>query len=316
MEFGLKLMSELRGPAELVRQAQLAEERGLSFVGISDHYLPWLPEHGHSPFAWTVLGAVAQATSTLEMVTMVTCPTLRYHPGLVAQMAATTATLSGGRFTLGLGSGEELNEHVFGDPWPAPGERLERLAEAITIIRSLWTGEWVSHEGEFTVVDRARLFDLPDEPIDLLVAASGPQSVRVAAEHADGIIGTDPDPSIVGGFVEQGGDGANSYTELPFGYADTEEEGARLLHEAFRFGELGWPVMAELPDPRNFDQATSSITPEAMAGSLPAGPDPEVYVEAIREFADAGYGHLAVVPLGDDVAGVIDFLTDEVVPRL
>lgn len=316
MEFGLKLMSEIRGPRELVDQAQLAEETGLSFCGISDHYLPWLPEHEHSPFAWTVLGSVADRTSRVELVTMVTCPIQRYHPGLVAQMAATVGVVSDGRFRLGLGSGEELNEHVFGDPWPAPDERHDRLREAITIIRELWSGARTTIRGEFYDVDRARIYDLPDDPIEILVAVSGDDSVALAADLADGVVGTDPDPSLVRGFAELGGDPTRSYTELPFAHAPTEDEGADLLHRYFRFGALGWPVMAELPDPRNFDAATASVTPASLAEELPAGPDPERYVEAIRGFADAGYGHLAILPVGDDVPGILGFFRDEVEPRL
>lgn len=316
MEFGIKLMSEIRGPAALVEQAVLAEEHGLAFCGISDHYLPWLSDHGHSPFAWSVLGAIAQATSSVELVTMVTCPIQRYHPALVAQMAATTGVLSGGRFTLGLGSGEELNEHIYGQPWPAPDQRHEMLTEAIGLMRALWSGERTTIRGQYFDVDRAQIYDLPDDPIDILVAVSGPDSVALAAEAADGVVGTDPDPELLSGFAEQGGDASRSYTELPFGWAPTREEGAQLLHRHFRFGALGWPVMSELPDPRNFDAATASVTPEAMAEDLPAGPDPEVYVAAIRAFADAGYGHLAILPVGDDVPALLDFFDTEVRPRL
>lgn len=316
MELGLKLMSEIRGPQELVHHAELAEEAGLGFVGISDHYLPWLEDQGHSPFAWSVLGAVAHATERVEIVTMVTCPIVRYHPVLVAQMAATTAVLSDGRFRLGLGAGEELNEHVYGGYWPAPDERHDMLEEAIEVLRLLWTGDRVVERGRWFDVDRARLYDLPDEEVPVLLAVSGEDSVELAAELADGLIATDPDATLVEGWAEQGGDPSQTWTELPCGWAPTEEEGAQVLHDRFRFSALGWPVMSEVPDERNFAQLTEDVTPSQLAEELPCGPDPERYAAAIREFADAGFEHLAAVPVGDDVAGFVEFLTDEVRPRL
>lgn len=316
MQLGVKLMSEIRSPRELVDHARLADQLGYGFVGISDHYLPWTSDQGHSPFAWSVLGAVAEATDRVDLVTMVTCPTMRYHPALVAQMAATTAVLSGGRLKLGLGAGEELNEHVYGDRWPAPDERHAMLVEAIEVLRLLWSGERVVHRGEFYDVDRARVYDLPDEEVPILVAVSGEDSVALAAEVADGLVGTDADPSLVSGFRDRGGDPAATYTELPCGWAPTDGEGAELLRSRFRFGTLGWPVLSEVPDERNFESLTEDVTAEDMADDLPVGPDPEVYAEAIRAYADAGYEHLAVIPVSDDVEAFLRFVRDEVEPRL
>ena len=313
--YGIKLMTEVHGPHELLRQARLAEEAGLSFAGISDHYLPWVSEHEHAPFAWSVLGALATGTD-LDLTTMVTCPIIRYHPALVAQMAATVGVMANGRFRLGLGAGEQLNEHVYGGAWPAPDVRHAMLAEAIALMRELWTGEEVTIRGEHYDVDRARVYDLPDEPIEVLLAVSGPSSVAVAADVADGLVATDPDGSLVTGFADGGGDRANTWTEVPMAYAPTVEAGARLAHERFRFGALGWPVQAELPDPRNFDAATAMLEPDDMADVMPCGPDPQPYVDTFRQFLDAGFERLAILPVGDDVEGTLRFFAEEVRPAL
>lgn len=316
MELGLKLMSEIRSPAELVHHAELAERAGLGFVGISDHYLPWLTDQHHSPFAWSVLGAVAARTERIDLVTMVTCPIIRYHPVLLAQMAATTAVLAEGRLKLGLGSGEQLNEHIYGGAWPAPDLRHDMLMEAVEILRMLWTGDRIVHRGDFYDVDRARVYDLPEDPIDILFAISGEDSLDVAVEVADGVVGTEPVDGLLDAYAERGGDATKTFTELPCGWAATEDEGAELLRERFRFGTLGWPVMAEVPDERNFEDLTADVTAADMAEEMPCGPDPERYVEAMREFADAGFAHLAAIPAGDDAEGFVSFLTDEVLPRL
>lgn len=314
-EYGIKLMTEVHGPAELLRQARLAEDHGLSFAGISDHYLPWLSDHEHAPFAWSVLGALGTSTS-LDLTTMVTCPIIRYHPALVAQMAATVGVMANGRFRLGLGAGEQLNEHVYGDAWPAPDVRHDMLAEAIAVMRELWTGEQVTMRGSWYDVDRARVYDLPDDPIEVLVAVSGPSSVALAAESADGLVANEPTPELVEGWVDGGGDRAATWTEVPMAWAPTREAAMEQARRRFRFGTLGWPVMSELPDPRNFDAATASVEDEDMAEAMPCGPDPEPYVETFREFLDAGFEHLAVLPVGEDVGGTLRFFAEEVRPHL
>ena len=248
--FGLKLMSELRGPRELVEHAVMAEAHGFDFVAISDHIHPWLPEHEHSPFAWSVLGAVAHATSDLDIATGLTCPIIRYHPVIVAQAAATGAAMTDRRLTLAVGAGERLNEHVTGAPWPAVDLRHEMLEEAIAILHELWTGDWVTHRGGHYTVEDARIYDLPDERIDIVVGVSGPASLDLADRAgADGIMAVDPEPGLVDGWAERGGDRAATWTEVPCAWAPSEDEGLRLAHERLRFSVPGWKVMAELPNP-------------------------------------------------------------------
>lgn len=303
--FGLKLMAELRPPTELVDQAIAAEERGLDFVAISDHIHPWLSDHEHSPFAWAVLGAIANRTESVRIATGVTCPIGRYHPVVVAQAAATIGNMSDGRFTLAVGAGERLNEHVTGHPWPAIDVRHEMLADAIELMQALWTaddGAFVTHRGEYFDADDARIYDRPAEPVDLVVAVSGPASLDLAARcGADGVMAVDPEPGLVDGWAERGGDRAATWTEIPFAVAATEEDGLALAHERFRFGAPGWKVMAELPNPVNFDAATDAVRPEDLAESIPHGPDSEPYIEATKEFLDAGFDKVSFVPVGDDL---------------
>lgn len=302
--FGLKLMSELRGPGELVDEAQQAEERGLDFVAISDHIHPWLGDHTHSPFAWSVLGAVADRTDSIGIATGLTCPIVRYHPVIIAQAAATIGAMSDGRFTLAVGAGERLNEHVTGHPWPAIDVRHEMLSEAIDVMRALWTaedGRFVTIRGRHFIAEDVRVYDRPDSPVPLVVGVSGPAALDMASSAgADGIMATDPDPTLVDGWAERGGDRSATWTEVPFAVAATEEEALQVAHERFRFGAQGWKVMSELPNPVNFDAATSVLEPADLADSIPHGPDPQPYIDAVRQFTDAGFDKISFVPVTDD----------------
>jgi len=314
--YGWKLTAELHGPGELVRQAVAAEEAGCSFVAISDHYHPWLPEHDHSPFAWAVLGAVAHATERIGLATGLTCPIGRYHPAIVAQAAATVATMSDGRFTLAVGAGERLNEHVTGEPFPAVDVRHAMLAEAIGAIRDLWSGDWVTSRGTWFDVEDARIYDLPDEPIPLVLGVSGPAGLELAQRTGvDGIMATDADAELTAGWTAGGGDPRATWTEVAFAWTPSDDEGLRLAHERFRFSAGGWKVMAELPNPVNFDAACGHVRAEDLASSIPHGPDPEPYVEAVEQFRDAGFEHIAVIPVGDPDA-TLTFWRDEVAPLL
>lgn len=300
--FGVKLMSELRPPGELVEQAVEAEHRGFDFVAISDHIHPWLGDHEHSPAAWPVLGAVADATERIGLVTGITCPILRYHPVIVAQMAATVATMSGGRLTLGVGAGERLNEHVVGAGWPPVDVRHEMLGEAVELMRALWGGEFVTHRGRHFAAEDVRIYDLPDGPIPILVGVSGGASLDLADScGADGIMAIDPDPGLIDSWVERGGDGSMTYTEIAFAVAAHDDEGLALAHRDFRFVAPGWSVMAELPNPMNFDAATASVRPEDMAKAIPHGSDPATYVDAVSAFLIAGFDKISFVPVGDDL---------------
>jgi G6PDH family F420-dependent oxidoreductase len=315
VRFGLKLMCELRDARTLVRQAQAAEEAGFEFAAISDHIHPWLPEHSHSPFAWSVLGAVAAKTSKLDLATGLTCPILRYHPAIVAQAAATVATLTDRQFTLAVGSGERLNEHVTGAHYPAIDVRHEMLGEAIRILRKLWTGEWTTFRGKYLTVEDARIYDLPDKPVQLVVGFSGEASLALAQESgADGIMAVEPLADLVQRWKAGGGGSAGAWTELAFAWASSKEEGLRLAHERLRFGVPGWKVTAELPNPVNFDAACKTVTKQDVGRSIPHGPDPEPYLKAIQSYADAGFDHLSIVPVGDDLPGFMKFWTDEVAP--
>jgi G6PDH family F420-dependent oxidoreductase len=313
--YGLKLMAELRSANELVDHALLAEERDLDFVSISDHIHPWLPEHEHSPFAWSVLGAIASRTQRISMITGVTCPIVRYHPVIIAHAAATVASMSGGRLTLGIGAGERLNEHVTGEPFPAVDIRHEMLSEAVEIMRQLWTGDFVTVRGEFFDADHVRIYDLPDRPIEIAVAVSGEESLDLAAGVADAIMAVDPDPELVTGWVERGGAPSATWTELPLAWAPDRAQGIEFARR-FRFGLPGWDVMSELPNPKHFAAATELATDEQIAAQVPCGPDPQPYIDAAKEFLDAGFEHVALVPVGDDIEGALDFWEREVRPEL
>lgn len=315
--FGFKLMSELRAPKELVEHAVAAEAAGFEFVCISDHIHPWVPEHSHSPFAWSVLGAVAQATHDVDLATGLTCPIGRYHPVVVAHAAATVACLTDRRFTLAVGAGERLNEHVTGAPFPAVDVRHERLAEAMAIMTALWTGTWSTLRLDHFTVEDCRIFDLPEKPINLVVGVSGPASLDLASNNgAQGIMATEPEADLVDGWERRGGDRSATWSEVAFAWAPTQEEGERLALERFRQGAAGWKVMSELPNPVNFDAASATVRYEDLAATVPAGPDPEPYVEAVQQFVDAGFTNLSIVPVGDDLDGFLRFWTNEVEPAL
>ncbi len=314
--FGLKLMSELRSGSELVAQATAAEDRGFEFVSISDHIHPWLPEHEHSPFAWSVLGGIAAATSSIELITGVTCPTFRYHPVIVAQAAATVAEMSGGRFTLGLGAGERLNEHVTGIEFPAGDLRHAMLREAIELMQELWSGEFVTRRGEYFDADHVKIYEQAGTPVPIVLAVSGDQSLDLAADTGcEGIMAIDPDADLVDGWTQRGGAQAATWTEVPLAWAPTREAGIETA-KRFRFGMQGWEVAAELPNPAYFEAATQFLTDDQIDEAIPNGPDPEPYVTAVQEFIDAGFRRIAVVPVGDDVDATLEFWHDQVLPEL
>jgi G6PDH family F420-dependent oxidoreductase len=313
--FGYKLMSEEHGPRDLVTNACRAEEAGFDFVAISDHFHPWLTSQAHSPLAWTVLGAIAAQTHRIGLATAVTCPFLRYHPALVAQFAATLAILSGDRFTLGLGAGENLNEHVVGLGWPPPHTRHEMLDEAIDVMRLLWSGRTVSYEGAHMTLERAKLWDVPEGGVPIAVAAGGPKAAALAARKGAGLFATEPKRELVGSWSEAGGKGPR-YCEVGLCWAREEAEAVRVAHERFRFGALGWKVMAELATPAAFEAATEFVRPDDVAKEVACGPDPEKHVARVRTFLDAGFDHVVLTGVGRDQEGFIRFWEHELAPRL
>ena len=313
--FGYTLMCEQTGPKDLVTYAELAEKAGFDFAVISDHFHPWLEEQGQSPFAWSVLGAVASRTSRMQLMTMVTCPIVRYHPAVVAQMAATIALMSDGRFMLGLGAGENLNEHVVGKGWPPVHIRHQMLEEAIEVNREMWQGEYVSFKGEFFTVHDAKIFSKPPEPPMILVAASGQESCDIAATSGDGLIATEPKAQLVKNYRESGGDGP-AYAQIAMCWGKDEAQARKTAHRLFRFTLPAWKVMSELPNPVNFAAASKTVREEDVAESIPCGPDPESHVQAIKKFVDAGFQHIALLQAGADQEGFIRFWSEELKPRL
>ena len=315
IKLGYKLMSEEHGPIDLVRNARRAEEAGFDFAAISDHFFPWLEEQGHSPFAWTVLGALANATRRIGLMTAVTCPILRYHPAIIAQGAATVALLSEGRFTLGLGAGERLNEHVTGAGWPGRVERHERFVEAIEIIQGLLSGELTNYRGRHLRLDHAWLFDRPERKPPVIVAAGGLSAARIAARKADGLIATEARADLIEAYTESGGKGPR-YCEVGICYDEREEHARKTAHRYFRWAATGWPVMAELPDPEGFEAASKSVQPDDIAKLVSCGPSVDKHLQVIDRFVSAGFDHIILTQVGPQQDAFIDFFQRELAPAL
>jgi G6PDH family F420-dependent oxidoreductase len=317
-DFGYTMMTEQSRPDRLVTDLVAAEAAGFDFSVCSDHFQPWLAEQGHAGYAWSILGAAAQATERIGLMTYVTCPTLRYHPVIVAQKAATLGILSGGRFRLGLGSGENLNEHVVGKRWPAVGERHAMLSEAVQIIGALLDGdESLNFRGQHFDVEQARLWDLPERRVPIGVAVSGEQSCTLAGRHADLMIAVEPKPELGEMFDAAGGSGKARVGQIALSYAPDREAAIERAHAQFRWFGLGWKVNADLPNPESFDAATAFVTPAQVADQLGCGPDVEEHVEKIRPFIDAGFTQVALVQIGGDhQQPFIRWAEDELLPAL
>jgi len=315
--FGYTLMTEQSGPRDLVRYAVAAEEQGFDFEVCSDHYSPWLTEQGHAPYAWTLLGAVAQATERVDLATYVTCPTLRYHPAVVAQKASTLQLLSEGRFLLGLGAGENLNEHIVGTGWPSVDLRHDMLEEAVHIIRELFTGELVTWEGEHFRVDSARLWDVPDGGVPIGIAVSGAKSIERFAPLSDHFVSTEPDKELVASWHDShGGDtsAARVIGQVPICWGPDKDAAIAQAHEQFRWFGGGWAVNADLPTPAGFAGASQFVRPEDVAESIACGPDLDAIAESVRPFIEAGFTDIAVVQVGD--RGQEAFLSEAAGPLL
>lgn len=315
-EFGYTLLCEQTGPKQLVEDGIRAEQAGFDFAVISDHYYPWLESQGHSPYAWSVLGALAHATDSMGLMSFVTCPTRRYHPAVVAQKAATVGLLSDQRFTLGVGAGENLNEHIVG-PWPMVSERHDMLQEALEIITGLLDGTTISFSGRYFDVPEARLFDRPPDGVPLAVAVSGSASCQLAGEYGDAMIAVQPDSKLPELFDRAGGAGKPRYGQAAICYGPDEEQCRKLVHEQWRWFGLGWKVMSELPTPTAFEQATGYVREEDVAAAVPCGPDLDRHVEAVRPFIDAGFSHVAIVQVGaQSQDGFLQWAQRELLPAL
>ena len=314
IKLGFKLSSEECRPEHLVRYAASAEEHGFTFALISDHYHPWIDRQGKSPFVWSVIGAVSQATERLQLGTAVTCPTVRIHPGIIAQAAATCASLMPGRFFLGVGSGENLNEHIFGDQWPPVPVRHEMLEEAVEIIRLLWKGELTNHRGIHYTVENARIYSLPSELPPILVAVGGPRAAELAGRIGDGYIGTSPKADSIKKFQAAGGKGKPRYGELTVCWAEKEAAARKTAHERWPTAPMPSSLSWELPLPSHFESAAELVTEDAIAKEIVCGPDPEKHLEKIREYEKAGFDHVCIHQVGPDQEGAIRFYEREILP--
>jgi len=315
-EIGYKLSSEEHRPSDLVRNAAMAEDAGFSFALISDHFHPWIDKQGQSPFVWCVIGGIAQATRRLRLGTGVTCPTVRVHPAVMAQAAATAAAMMEGRFFFGVGTGENLNEHIVGAGWPETEVRQERLTEAIEVIRLLWRGGSQSHHGRYFTVENARLYTLPETLPPLMIAAGGPKSAEVAARLGDGLIGTSPDAKMLAKFDEAGGRGKPKVAELTVCWASDERSARRTAHEWWPTAAMESSLAWELPLPKHFQDVAALVTEDAVAETITCGPDVDRHLRAIQKYAEAGYDQICIHQVGPDQQGFIKFFERELRPRL
>jgi coenzyme F420-dependent glucose-6-phosphate dehydrogenase len=316
VELGYALSAEEHSPGDLVRNARAAEEAGFGFGLISDHIHPWVDAQGHSAFVWSVLGGIAHATERFRIGTGVTCPLIRIHPAIIAHAAATTACLMPGRFFLGVGTGENLNEHVLGAKWPAPDERLEMLEEAVEVMRLLWQGDYETHRGKHYTVENLRIFDLPDEPIELAIAAMQPQAAELAGRIGDSLINVAPKAEIVEKFEEGGGKGKPRYGQITVCYAKSKDEAKKTAFEIWPNALVEGSASQELPLPKDFEQLVEGRDADELEETLTLGPDPDEYLDQLKEYEDAGYTHAYFHQLGRDQKAFLDFAKSELLPRL
>jgi G6PDH family F420-dependent oxidoreductase len=316
MKIGYFLSSEEWGPKELISQAVKAREAGFEGLWISDHYHPWNDEQGHSSFVWATIGAIAAAAPGMHVTTAVTCPTMRIHPAVIAQAAATAAVLLDGRFALGVGSGEALNEHIFGDAWPNADERLEMLEESIEVIRALWQGGAQNHRGRHYRVEHARVYDLPDEPTPILISGFGPKAIELAGRVGDGFCTVQPDADAVRSFRSGGGDGKRVQGGTKVCFGQDEKEALAHVTRLWPNEALPGELAQILPTPEHFEQAAELVTSEMLADAVVCGPDIDRHVAALQEYADAGFDELYVNQIGPDQDAFFAAYSQDVLPRL
>ncbi|WP_101294695.1 TIGR03557 family F420-dependent LLM class oxidoreductase [Halegenticoccus soli] len=314
---GYTLSSEEHGPNDLVQYAARAEEVGFDFLSVSDHYHPWISRQGHSPFVWGTLGGVAQAVDDVDVGVGVSAPIVRMHPAIYAQAAATAATMMPRRFYFGVGTGENLNEHVVGEHWPEHAVRLEMLEEAVEVIRKLWEGDNVSHHGKHYDVENARLYTLPEETPPIIASAFGPKTAKAVGSWADGLWTLGPQDSLVEKFEEGGGGGGTNITQLSVCYAESEEEAVQTALEHWPNSALPGELAQLLPTPKHFEQATQMVTEEDIReGTIITDPDPQTHVDTIRQCFDAGFDYAYVHQIGPNQEDFFDFYEEQVLPEL
>jgi G6PDH family F420-dependent oxidoreductase len=316
MKIGYFLASEEWGPQALVDQGVKAQAAGFDGLWISDHYHPWNDEQGHSPFVWSTIAAISQAAQGMHVTTAVTCPTVRIHPAIIAQAAATSALLLEGGFSLGVGSGEALNEHILATRWPAADERLEMLEEAVEVIRALWGGGTVSHRGRHYAVENARIYDLPPSPPPIIVSGFGPKAIRLAARIGDGYCTTQPDAEAVELFRSEGGDGKVVQGGLKVCWGEDEARARATVHRLWANEGLPGELAQILPTPEHFEQASSLVTEDEAVAAVPCGPDVERHVAAIEAYAEAGFDELYVNQIGPDQEAFFAAYAERVLPRV
>ncbi|MDT9695400.1 TIGR03557 family F420-dependent LLM class oxidoreductase [Streptomyces sp. P17] len=314
-EYGYFLSCEEFRPAELVEQARMAEQAGFQSLWISDHYHPWNDAQGESPFVWSVIGAISEAVS-LPVETAVTCPTVRIHPAVIAQAAATAAVMSNGRFRLGVGTGEALNEHILGHVWPPARVRLEMLEESVQVMRRLFSGEEVSHYGTHYRVENARLYTVPDEPVPIDISGFGPAATALAARVADGYITMMPDEDMVAQFRKGGGGAKPVSGGTKVCWGTDRDEAVRTVHRLWSNQFLPGEMGQILPSPKHFEQLEPLVTEETVREGSVCGDDVEEHVAALAAFADAGFDRVYVNQIGPDQRGFFDFYRSKVLPQL
>ncbi|MCW2849367.1 MAG: class F420-dependent oxidoreductase [Marmoricola sp.] len=314
MRIGYFLSTEEYDSAQLVEQAKAAADAGFEALWISDHFHPWNDEQGNSPFVWSVIGAISQVCD-LPVTTAVTCPTIRVHPAIIAQAAATSAELLGGKFVLGVGSGEALNEHILGTVWPSADVRLEMLEEAVELIRELWTGEVVTRQGKHYQVDHARIYNVPDTPPEIYVSGFGAKAIDLAARIGDGYMNVAPEPDMVERFKQASG-GKPAQGGAKVAYAPTKDEGWEHAYRLWPNAGLPGELAQILPTPEHFEQATELVTEQMIQESTVAGDDAAEHLAQVQEYADAGYDELYVANMGPHHQEMIAFYGEQVLPQL
>ncbi|SNY60042.1 TIGR03557 family F420-dependent LLM class oxidoreductase [Paractinoplanes atraurantiacus] len=312
MRIGYFLSCEEYTPAELIEQARGAEQAGFQALWISDHYHPWVDAQGQSAFVWSMIGALSQAAPSLEITTAVTCPTVRIHPAVIAQAAATSAVLTGGKFRLGVGTGEALNEHIFGDAWPELDVRLEMLEESIEIMRGLWEGGNYSHHGKHYTVENARIYTLPSSPVEIHISGFGPKATEVAGRLGDGYVSVMPDADLVSRFRSSGGGKKVVQGGFKAAFASFEEEGARIAYEKWPNSGVPGELSQVLPSPKHFEQASELVTQDMVKESFVCGNDPRAHREMIEKYEKAGFDEVYVANTGPNYQGLFDLYAKEI----
>lgn len=316
VQIGYTLSAEEFGPRELVEQAVKAEELGFDFASISDHFHPWMDSQGHSSFVWTALGGIAASTKRIPVMTGVTALSLRYHPAILAQAVATVADMMPGRFHFGIGTGEALNEHVVGGVWPPVSIRQEMMEESLEMIRAMWEGKYTTIEGKFYDLHNAKIYTLPEQLPPVIIAASGPETAKIAARIGDALVSTSPDKEVVKAFKAAGGEGKPIYGQITMCYSENEKEAKQTALDQWGYTVLGGQASQELSLPKHYQESIKHLaTPDNVAESVICGPDPEKVHEKIKEYVDAGFTHVYLHQVGPDQQGFFDFAKKELLPK-